>query len=264
MSSRPIEGIHPLFSLEGKTALITGATRGIGLAIARCLAMAGAKVLVSSESPADCYRVAADLQAEGLRADAMPADMSRREQVLELAARVERAGGVQVLVCNAGVSLHSGPLHRASEEDWDRTMTINLRSAHWLTSALAPQMADMGGGSIVLMASLSALRGNRSIGLYGMSKAALAQLARNLAVEWGPAGIRANAIAPGLIDTELAKPFHADPELLARRMAMTPLRRMGKVDEVAAVALLLASAGGAFITGQTLVVDGGTLITDGS
>ncbi|MCY0967270.1 SDR family NAD(P)-dependent oxidoreductase [Parathalassolituus penaei] len=264
MSTRPIEGIHPLFSLEGKTALITGATRGIGLGIARCLAMAGAKVLVSSESPADCYRVAAALQAEGLRADAMPADMSRREQVLELAARVERAGGVQVLVCNAGVSLHNGPLHRASEEDWDRTMTINLRSAHWLTSALAPQMADLGGGSIVLMASLSAMRGNRSIGLYGMSKAALAQLARNLAVEWGPAGVRANAIAPGLIDTELAKPFHADPELLARRMVMTPLRRMGKVDEVAAVALLLASAGGAFITGQTLVVDGGTLITDGS
>lgn len=264
MAANPVAEIHPLFDLSGQTALITGATRGIGLGIARCLAMAGARVLVSSENPADCYRVAAELRAEGLVADAMPADMSQREQVRDLASRVERAGGVQVLVCNAGVSVHNGPLHRASDDDWDRTMTINLRSAHWLTSTLVPQMADNGGGSVILMASLSALRGNRSIGLYGMSKAALAQLARNLALEWGPSNIRANAIAPGLIDTDLAKPFHADPDLLARRMAMTPLRRMGKIDEVAAVALLLASSGGAFITGQTLVVDGGTLITDGS
>ena len=264
MTASPMEGINPLFSLAGQTALITGATRGIGLAIARCLAMAGARVLVSSESPADCYRVAAELRSEGLQADALPADMSRRDQVMDLAERVERAGGARILLCNAGVSLHTGPLHRASDDDWDRTMTINLRSAHWLTSALAPRMADQGGGSIILMASLSALRGNRSIGLYGMSKAALAQLARNLAVEWGPENIRANAIAPGLIDTDLAKPFHDDPDLLARRMAMTPLRRMGSVQEVAAVALLLASPGGAFITGQTLVVDGGTLITDGS
>ena len=117
---------------------------------------------------------------------------------------------------------------------------------------------------MILMASIAALRGNRSIGLYGMTKAALAQLARNLAVEWGPQGVRANAIAPGLIRTPLAAGLMQDAAFMTRRIAMTPLRRVGEAHEVAGVAVMLASAAGAFVSGQTLVVDGGTLVSDGS
>ena len=143
-------------------------------------------------------------------------------------------------------------------------MAINLRSAMTLAARLAPQMAARGGGSIVLMASIAGLRGNKSIGLYGLSKAALAQLARNLAVEWGPQGVRVNAISPGLIETPLADGLMRNAAFMQRRLAMTPLRRVGQPHEVAGVAVMLASAAGGFITGQNLVVDGGTLISDGN
>ena len=256
--------VSELFDLTDKVALVTGSTRGIGKAIAEALAEAGAQVVINSESAIDCQQATAELQQSGLKVVSMAADMSQREQVLGLAERLQREyGGVDILVCNAGVSLHNGPLHLASEHDWDTTMNINLRSAHWLCSSLLPGMADRDGGSVILMSSLSALRGNKAIGLYSLTKAALSQFARNIALEWGPSQIRANAIAPGLIDTELAKPFHDNPELKRQRLAMTPLRRMGRVEEIAATALYLASPAGGFVSGQTLVVDGGTLISDG-
>ncbi len=256
--------IPALFELSGQVALVTGSTRGIGKAIAQALAEAGAHVVVNSESSPDCQQTVAALRQVGLSASGIAADMSQHSQVMALTERLKRDyGGLDILVCNAGVSVHQGPLHLASEQDWDTTMNINLRSAHWLCSALLPDMADRGGGSVVLMSSLSALRGNKAIGLYSLTKAALAQMARNIALEWGPRNIRANAIAPGLIDTDLAQPFHENPELMQQRLAMTPLRRMGDVNEIAATALYLASPAGGFITGQTLVVDGGTLISDG-
>lgn len=143
-------------------------------------------------------------------------------------------------------------------------MTVNLRSAVWLSNALLPHMAKAGGGSVVLMASIAGVRGNRGLGLYGLSKAALTQLARNLAVEWGPSNIRVNAISPGVIHTEFARPLTDHPEVMQRRLALTPLRRVGTPQEVAAVALLLAAPGGAFISGQNLIVDGGTTIGDGN
>jgi NAD(P)-dependent dehydrogenase (short-subunit alcohol dehydrogenase family) len=125
-------------------------------------------------------------------------------------------------------------------------------------------MAEGGGGSVVLMASIAGVRGNKGLGLYGLSKAGLAQLARNLAVEWGPANIRVNAISPGVIQTEFARPLTDNPDVLQRRLALTPLRRVGRPEEVAALALLLAAPGGAFISGQNLIVDGGTTIGDGN
>ncbi|WP_221800937.1 SDR family NAD(P)-dependent oxidoreductase [Oceanobacter mangrovi] len=257
--------IQRLFDLSGQTALVTGSSRGIGKSIAVALAQAGARVVISSESAADCEAVVAELRARQLDVFALAADMSQRPQVQRLTEQlIEQFGGVDILVCNAGVSIHNGPMHLASEQDWDTTMNINLRSAHWLCAALIPLMAQRQRGSVVLMSSLSALRGNRSIGLYSLTKAALSQLARNLAIEWGPDNVRINAIAPGLIDTDLAQVFHDNPELKQRRLAMTPLRRLGHVDEIAATTLYLASAAGGFVTGQTLVVDGGTLITDGS
>ena len=143
-------------------------------------------------------------------------------------------------------------------------MSLNLDSVVELCGLAVPHMLARGGGSIILLSSIAGMRGNKTLGSYALSKAALAQLARNLAVEFGPDGIRANALAPGFIRTELAAPLLADATFMARRMQNTPLRRVGEPEEVAGAALFLASGAGAFVTGQTIVVDGGTLITDGN
>jgi NAD(P)-dependent dehydrogenase (short-subunit alcohol dehydrogenase family) len=143
-------------------------------------------------------------------------------------------------------------------------MTVNLRSVHWLTSLIAPQMAERGGGSVIIVSSIAGVRGNKAIGLYGLSKAASAQLTRNLAVEWGPRNVRANAISPGLIRTQFAAPLLSNEAVLERRLSLTPLRRVGEPHEIAGVAVMLASPAGAFITGQNLIVDGGTTISDGN
>ncbi len=254
-----------LFSLAGKVALITGATRGIGLAIARAYGQAGARLVISSENADDCEQAAGALRAEGFEVYPLAADLSQEHHVQALAdAVLARFTHLDVLVCNAGVAPHMGPLASASDAQWQLTMTVNLRSAVWLTNALVPGMAANGGGSVVLMASIAGVRGNKGLGLYGLSKAALAQLARNLAVEWGPANVRVNAISPGVIETAFAAPLTEQPSVMEKRLALTPLRRVGKPDEVAALALLLAAAGGAFITGQNLLVDGGTTIGDGN
>jgi len=254
-----------LFDLHDRVALVTGATRGIGRAIAEELARAGARVVISSNEADACERVAAEMRAAGWSATGICCDVSSRPQVTALAADAERwQGRIDILVCNAGVAPHMGPIAAASDADWELTMTVNLRSIIWLTGLVIPGMAARGGGSVILTSSLSGLRGNKSLGLYGVSKAGCAQLARNLAVEWGPKNVRVNAISPGLIATEFARPLTDNAEVLARRLALTPLRRTGSPAEIAGVAVLLAAPAGAFITGQNLVVDGGTLIGDGS
>ncbi|SAK17937.1 3-oxoacyl-[acyl-carrier-protein] reductase [Burkholderia multivorans] len=171
---------------------------------------------------------------------------------------------IDVLVCNTGVAPHMGPMRSADDAAWDLTLTINLRSAVWLCNRATAEMAERGGGSIILTSSIAGVRGNQSLGVYGVSKAAVAALARNLAVEWGPRNVRVNAISPGMIATEFARPILDNEAVLARRLQATPLRRTGTSDEIAAVALLLAAPAGAFITGQNLIVDGGTTISDGN
>lgn len=252
---------HDLFDLTGQRVLLTGATGGLGRAIAKAMAARGAQVLISDVDPDACEVLAAELSPPGT---AMPADLSRQGEAQGLAELALRCGGVDVLVCNAGVQGPAGPLGDTTDADWEHVMDINLRSAVAISNTLAPDMAQRGGGSIVLMASIAGLRGNRSIGLYGLSKAALAQLARNLAVEWGPKGVRVNTISPGLIETPLARQPMADADFMRRRLAMTPLRRVGQPCEVAGAVVFLASAAGAFITGHNLVVDGGTLVSDGN
>ena len=254
-----------LFDLTGKVALITGATRGIGLAIATEMGRAGAQLVISSNEPQACEHVSEDLRRQGLDAIGIACDVGERAQVDALVGRaLSQRSRIDVLVCNAGVAPHSGPIASATDADWDLTMTVNLRSALWLTSLLIPGMAQRRDGVVILTASLSSVRGNKGIGLYGLSKAGVAQLARNLAVEWGPSNIRVNAISPGVIATEFARPLTGDAAVLARRLALTPLRRVGEPAEIAGVAVMLAAPAGAFITGQNLIVDGGTVISDGN
>lgn len=173
-------------------------------------------------------------------------------------------GGLDILVCNAGITGKAGPFAEIDMDDFARVMSINLRSQVVLNNLALPRIADSGGGAAILVASLSGLRGNGRINAYALAKAGVAQLARNLAVEWGPKNVRVNAISPGFIATELSRPLLDNAKFMARRLAMTPLRRPGSPDEVAGVVAFLASSAGGFITGQNLVIDGGTLITDGS
>jgi NAD(P)-dependent dehydrogenase (short-subunit alcohol dehydrogenase family) len=253
--------MHDLFDLHGRTALVTGATGGLGIAICEALATHGAEVIVSDIEASACEDLAGRLRDAGWRARGVAADLSRHGQVDAL---VAAAGAVDVLVCNAGIQGPARPMATLTEADIDRVLDLNLKSALWLTAGLVPGMAARGAGSVILISSIAGLRGNRAIGLYGLSKAALAQLARNLAVEWGPCGVRSNAISPGLIRTPLAEPLLADAAFMQRRLALTPLRRVGEPHEIAGVVVMLAAQAGAFINGHNLVVDGGTTIGDGS
>jgi len=246
-------------------ALVTGATGGLGQAIALAYAQHGASLVLSDRDDAALRDIAARCASLGGAVRTVVADLSVPAQVQALAEQARTAfGRIDLLVCNAGMQGPAGPLLEAPAEDWARVFQVNLASAHALCAALVPAMGERGHGRVVLMASIAALRGNGAIGLYGLSKAALAQMARNLAVEWGPRGVCVNAIAPGLIHTPLAEGLMANGAFMARRLAATPLRRVGEPHEVAGVAVMLASAAGGFITGQTLVVDGGTVISDGS
>ncbi len=252
--------LNTLFGLDGKRALVTGGTSGIGLAIVQALAEAGAQVLTCSDRGDDV----AGFSCDG--AKAIHHRLSDRAAAEALVAKTEAelGGPVDILVSNAGIEGPVGLTGAAAADAYNRVFDINLHSAYWLASACKNAMAAQGGGSIILMSSLSAMRGNAMIGPYAMSKAALAQMARNLAVELGPDGIRANAIAPGLIETPFSKALMSTQAFMERRLQATPLRRVGQPHEVAAAVLFLASAGGAFMTGQTLVIDGGTLVSDGS
>ncbi|MFT4067760.1 SDR family NAD(P)-dependent oxidoreductase [Paraburkholderia sp.] len=257
---------HPLYDLHGKHALVTGASRGMGLAIARALGQAGASVIIASndadegETQADALR-----KLDRLDASFVFVDAGERESVEAMWRQaLQTRGAIDIVVCNAGVAPHMGSLASANDDQWATTMNVNLHGAVWLTNLAAPAMAERGGGSIILTSSIAGVRGNKALGVYGVSKAALAALARNLAVEWGPRNVRANAISPGMIATEFARPLLDDPEVRDRRMRATPLRRPGTPEEIAGVALLLAAPGGAFITGQNLIVDGGTTISDGN
>lgn len=253
--------MRDLFDLSGRTALVTGATGGLGAAIAEEMAAHGAEVVLSDLDAGACAALARRLREAGHRARPLAADLSRHAEVEALAVA---AGAIDVLVCNAGIQGPAGPIGEVSDADIDRVLDLNLKSALWLTARLLPGMAERGGGSVILMSSIAGLRGNKAIGLYGLSKAALAQLGRNLAVEWGPRGVRVNAISPGLIRTPLSEALLADAPFMQRRLALTPLRRVGEPHEIAGVAVMLASRAGGFVNGHNLVVDGGTTIGDGS
>lgn len=254
-----------LFSLKGRVALVTGGTRGLGFAIATALGDAGAHVIITSEDAAALPPAVQSLSGNGISAQGRCCDVADEDGQAALVREIETAHGrLDILVCNAGIGGNPGPFADIGIADFDRVIRINLRAAAQLAALSYSLLTKGTDPSVIFISSIAGVRGNALINSYALSKAALAQLARNLAVQWGPAGIRANAIAPGLIDTDLAASMKADEAFMARRMGMTPLRRMGQAYEIGAAALFLASRAGGFVTGQQIIVDGGTTITDGS
>ncbi len=249
-----------LFDLTGKVAVVTGSSKGIGRAIAERMAEHGAKVVISSRKADACEAVAKGIADKGGDATVIPCHVGRKEELQALVGKtVAHWGGIDILVCNAAVNPYYGPSAGISDEAFDRVMGTNVRSNLWMANMVAPIMVERGGGSITIISSIGGFIGSATLGTYGISKAADMQLARCLAVEWGPRNVRANCIAPGLIRTDFARALWENPENYRKRTRTTPLQRIGEPDEIAGAAVMLAAPAGRFITGQTIVIDGGTL-----
>ena len=232
-----------LFNLNGKVAIVTGSTRGIGRAIAERMAEHGATVVVSSRKQDACDAAAAEIRNRGGKAEAIACHIARREELQNLVDQtVSRCGGIDILVENAGVNPFLGPAAAISDEAYERVMGSNVRSNFWLANMAIPHLVARGGGSVIIISSIGGLRGSGTLGVYGLSKAADMQLARNIAVEWGAKNVRANAIAPGFVRTDFARALLDNPVLYANRTRDTPLQRIGEPDEVAGAAIFLASA----------------------
>ncbi len=254
-----------MFDLTGKVAVITGSSKGIGRAIAEGMAGQGAKVVVSSRKAEVCQEVADTINqacADGAgEAIVIPCHVGPKEQLENLVAETERRlGPIDILVGNAAVNPFFGSSGEIPDSAFDKIMAVNIKCNHWLCNLVIPGMVERGGGSIIIISSTGGLHGSAVLGAYAISKAADMQLVRNLAVEYGKAGIRANAIAPGLIRTNFARALWDNPEIRGRYEATAPLGRVGEPEEIAGAAVYLASDAGGFMTGQTLVVDGGVAI----
>ena len=250
-----------LFDLTGKVAVITGSSRGIGLAIARRMAEHGARVVVSSRNQAACDEAATAINADFGAGRALPvaASISRKEDLQTLVDRANHAfGGIDILVCNAASNPYFGPSLAIGDDQFRKVLENNILSNHWLIQMAAPQMIERRDGAIMIISSVAGMKSAPGIGAYGISKAADFQLARDLAVELGPHNVRVNCIAPGLIKTDFSRPLWEDPEVKTAWTA--PLGRIGEPDEIAGAAVFLASAAGRFVTGHNLVVDGGQTI----
>ena len=254
-----------LFDLTGKVAVVTGSSKGIGRSIATALAEHGARVVISSRKPDPCAEVAADINARcdgnAGEAIAIPANIGHKDQLQNLVDQTRATWGqIDVLVCNAAINPYYGPAKDISDEAFDKIMASNIKSNHWLCHMVVPEMIERKDGSIMIVSSVGGLKASTVIGAYNISKAADFALVRNLAAEYGPHNVRVNAIAPGLIRTDFARALWENPATLAAATATTPLRRIGEPDELAGVAVFLASRAGAFATGQNFVVDGGQTI----
>ncbi len=251
-----------LFDLTGKVAVVTGSTKGIGEAIVHRLAEHGAKVVVSSRKADACDKVAGEINAKYAGAAiAIPCNIADKADLQRLVDTTNKTWGkIDILVCNAAVNPFFGSSKDIPDDAFDKIMSSNVKSNHWLCNMVIPQMVERKDGSIIIISSIGGLRGSSVLGAYCLSKAADFQLARNLAVEYGHHNVRANCIAPGLIKTRFAQALWDNPDILEKSTSNAPLKRIGMPDEIAGAAVFLAGKAGAFMTGQQLVIDGGVTI----
>lgn len=246
------------FSLEGKVAIITGASRGIGRAISLRFAQAGAQVVVSSRKLDNVKAVAGEIVESGGEALPVQAHVGRPADVTALVERAAAAfGRVDIAVNNAATNPHFGPLLDADEGHWDKILDTNLKGCYRVCKAVVPHMAARGGGKIINMASIAGLRPSPGMGVYGISKAALIMLTQVLAQDLGSANIQINAIAPGVIKTRFSQLLWQTPQFAEPMLNRLPASRFGEPDDVAGLALYLASAASDYVTGAVMVVDGG-------
>jgi NAD(P)-dependent dehydrogenase (short-subunit alcohol dehydrogenase family) len=249
------------FDLSGKTAIVTGSTKGIGRAIAVALTEAGARVTVSSRDEGRVAETAAALKDAGHEVLGVACNVGRKPELENLVAKtVDAFGPVDILVCNAAINPYYGPAMEIPDDVFTKVMHTNIQAQLWLAQLVAPNMRAQKDGAIILISSIGGLRGSDVIGAYNISKAADIQLAKNLAIELGPDNIRVNAVCPGLVKTDFARALWENPEFAEPRIADTPLRRLGEPEDIAGAAVFLASRAGQWMTGQTIVIDGGATV----
>lgn len=251
-----------LFDLTGKSAIVTGSSRGIGKQIAYRLAEHGANVVVSSRKQDACDAATAEINDRlGRKATiAVAANIAAKEALQNLVDETNRVfGKIDICICNAASNPYFGPMSGITDDQFTKILQNNIISNHWLINMCAPQMRERKDGAVIIISSVGGLKGSPVIGAYDISKAADMQLARNLAVEFGPDNVRVNTIAPGLVQTDFAKALWENPEILKASTARAALKRIGQPDEIAGMAVLLASQAGAFVTGQTIIIDGGVM-----
>ncbi len=253
-----------LFNLKNKSILITGSSKGIGKAIAYQCAEHGAKVIISSRKLDICEQTAEEINTKlGTEiAYAIPANISDDNQIESLVNETrKKIGKIDVLICNAATNPFMGSMLDMPIEKFDKVMHNNIRSNQILCNLVLPEMISKEDGSIIIISSIAAIKGSPILGAYNISKAADVMIVKNIAAEFGHKNIRANSIAPGLIKTDFAKALWENPDILKTVLSSTPMQRIGVPDEIAGVAVMLASKAGNYINGQTIVVDGGTTIT---
>lgn len=255
-----------MFDMTGKNVIITGSSKGIGKAIAHRMAEAGAQVTISSRKEDLCQQVATEIndslpKGSSGKAFSIPCNINSKESLQHLVDEARKQlGEIHVLVCNAALNPYFGSSMDIPDDAFDKIMSANIKSNHWLCNMVLPEMKARKDGAIIIISSIGGVRGNPVLGAYSISKAADMQLVRNLAVEHGADNIRVNAIAPGLIQTNFARALWEDEEILGRATSRAPLKRIGQPDEIAGAAIMMASKAGTFLTGQTLVIDGGQTI----
>ncbi|MEO1293834.1 MAG: SDR family oxidoreductase [Pseudomonadota bacterium] len=247
-----------LFSMTGRVAVVTGATRGIGCASAHALAEAGAKVVVSSRKADACDAVTAEIVAAGGEAIAIPCNISEDAEIDALTATtLSHWGRIDALICNAAVNPFFGDFLDTPDDAFDKTVRVNIRSNMRLAKAAIPGMIERRDGAIVIVSSIAAFKGSEKLGIYAVTKAADTQIVRNLAVAYGRHNIRANGIAPALVKTDFARKLWEDPARAEKVAATYALKRLGEPEDIAGAVVFLSSPAGAWMTGQTLVIDGG-------
>ncbi len=253
--------MYQAFSLEGKNAIVTGGTRGIGLAIARGFLESGATVTICSRKQESVDLAIKELVDHEANVQAIAAHVGKQEDVDLLISEAEqRFGPVNLLVNNAGTNPYFGPIIDSEERAWDKTLEVNLRAPYVLSKRLAHKMTANGGGSIINIASIAGLRAAPMQGIYSVSKAGLIMLTQVMARELGGLGVRVNCICPGVIKTKLSEALWVDPEIEKRATSMKALGRIGTTDEIVGAAIYFASDASSFTTGATLQIDGGMVI----